>query len=42
MQLPIELKTAIENQIHHVKYNKLKEISVSITDKYKNTSFTYI
>lgn len=38
MQLPIELKLAIENEIHNVKYGDLKEISESITSKYKNES----
>lgn len=38
MQLPIELKTAIENQITDIKHNELKEISKSITDKYRNES----
>ncbi|MCR4944224.1 MAG: small ribosomal subunit Rsm22 family protein [Clostridium sp.] len=38
MQLPIELKTAIENQITDIKHNELKDISKSITDKYRNES----
>lgn len=38
MQLPIELKAAIENEIACVKHNELKEISESISNKYRNES----
>ena len=38
MQLPIELKMAIESQIEDIKHNDLKEISETITYKYKNES----
>ena len=38
MQLPIELKMAIESQIENIKHNDLKEISKTITYKYKNES----
>lgn len=38
MQLPIELKSAIETQIADIKHNELKVISESITNKYRNES----